>query len=144
MSGQDTRSPAQWRKAKLAQIHVAKKQLDMDDDSYRALLQRAAGVRSASDLDWQGFVAVLDELQRLGFKPSYKGGKRRTTPAADKDALVGKIKAYLATAGRTEAYADGISKRAFKVDRFEWLKVDQLYRLAQMLGMDAKRHGRPV
>jgi len=144
MSGQDTRNEQEWRRAKMAQIHVAKKQLDMDDDAYRDMLQRITGHRSAALADRSGIVAILVEFERLGFKPSYKGGKRRTTPAKEKEQLVSKIQAQLASAGRTEDYADAISKKAFRVDRFEWLKLDQLYRLAQMLGKDAARHGRPV
>jgi len=144
MSGHDTRGPAEWRRVKIAQIHVAKKQLGMDDDSYRDLLARIAGTRSAIHLDPAGMRAVLAEFERLGFAPSYRGAKRRTEPTEDKAPLVSKIKAQLAAANRTEDYADAISKRAFSVDRFEWLSVEQLYKLAQMLGKDAGRHGRPV
>ena len=144
MSGHDSRSPAEWRRVKIAQIHVAKKQLDMDEDSYRDMLERVAGVRSAIHLDLSGIRAVLDEFRRLGFQPSYKGAKRRTTPAPDREAMVGKVKAQLAAAGRQDAYADGISQRAFQVERFEWLKPEQLYRLIAMLSKDAARHGRGV
>ena len=38
------------KKAQLAKVHIAKQQLGMDDDSYRALLARVAGVKSAKDL----------------------------------------------------------------------------------------------
>lgn len=38
------------RAVNLAKIHIAKAQLGMDDDTYRALLARVAGVRSAKDL----------------------------------------------------------------------------------------------
>ncbi len=51
----------------LALIHVAKKQLGMDDADYRALLMRAAGVDSAEALDRRGFETVLAEFERLGF-----------------------------------------------------------------------------
>ncbi|MCO2667365.1 regulatory protein GemA, partial [Pseudomonas aeruginosa] len=37
------------RAVNLAKIHIAKAQLGMDDDTYRALLARVAGVRSAKD-----------------------------------------------------------------------------------------------
>jgi phage gp16-like protein len=53
---------------KLALLHVAKKQLAMTDDDWRAMLSRAAGYDSSADLDDIGFERVMLELRRLGFK----------------------------------------------------------------------------
>lgn len=53
---------------KLSIIHVARAQLAMEDADYRQLLQRAAGVTSAKDLDEVTFELVLAELRRLGFR----------------------------------------------------------------------------
>lgn len=58
----------------IALIHVAAHQLGMGDADYRALLVRAAGVRSASGLDAAGFVAVMRRFEALGFA---KGKARR-------------------------------------------------------------------
>jgi len=52
-------------------IHVAKKRLDMDDESYRALLQRVSGVRSSKQLDAIDFDNVMREFDRLGFKSDF-------------------------------------------------------------------------
>lgn len=52
----------------LALVHVAKKQLGLDDAAYRAALERAAGVRSARDLDGPGLDAAMAEFTRLGFR----------------------------------------------------------------------------
>jgi hypothetical protein len=49
-------------------IHVAKQQLHMADEAYRALLARAAGVSSSAQLDEAGFAAVMTEFERLGFR----------------------------------------------------------------------------
>lgn len=54
--------------AKKSVIHVAKHQLHMADEDYRALLARAAGVTSSAELDAQGFEAVMAEFERLGFR----------------------------------------------------------------------------
>lgn len=51
-------------------IHAAKRELQMEDADYRALLLRVAGVESAKDLDGRGFTAVMKELRRLGFVES--------------------------------------------------------------------------
>lgn len=62
--------PAPERKAQLAQIHIAKDQLGMDEDTYRAMLWVVGRVRSAADLDLPGRMRVLEHLKASGFKPS--------------------------------------------------------------------------
>jgi len=49
-------------------IHVALKRLGMEDDDYRSLLLRVAGVTSSAELDGEGFGALMDEFRRLGFE----------------------------------------------------------------------------
>jgi len=51
-----------------AVVHVAKHQLNMADEDYRALLRRAGGVGSSAELDEAGFTAVMAEMERLGFR----------------------------------------------------------------------------
>lgn len=51
----------------LARIHVLKKQAALDEDSYRDLMQRETGKRSAKDLtaaERRAFIGVLTGLQR--------------------------------------------------------------------------------
>jgi len=124
------------RNRDLAKIHVAKKQLGIDDDTYRDMLWTIARVRSAADLDAAGRLAVLDHLQSRGFKPRRKG---RSTPAVDKAALVSKIRAQLGD--RPDAYADGMSRKMFGVERFEWCTPQQLWKIVAALNYDAKRKG---
>ncbi len=130
----------------LAKIHIAKAQLGLDDDTYRALLARIAGVRSAKDLNRRQIGAVLAEFERLGFKPKAAKKAGRTAPKAapDRQALIGKIEAFLAEAKRPWSYADAMALRMFKVERVEWCDGDQLRRLIAALGYDAKRNGRPT
>ena len=56
------------RQRDLAKIHIAKKQLGLDDDTYRAMLERVAGVGSAADLDAAGRRKVLTHLRKAGFR----------------------------------------------------------------------------
>lgn len=72
------------RQNMLAKIHIAKKQLQMEDDAYRALLQSVAGVSSAAKLDFHGLNAVLNRLQALGFKA--KRNPLKTGPTSSKKA----------------------------------------------------------
>jgi hypothetical protein len=60
----------------------------------------------------------------------------------EKQPLVGKIKALLTDQKKTWAYADGISKRMFKIDIVEHCKIDQLYKVVQALSVYQKRKGK--
>jgi phage gp16-like protein len=73
------------RRRDLAAIHVGKKQLAMDDDTYRAMLWSIARVRSAGDLDFAGRKQVLEHLRKCGFSGTQKRGAQ--------DALSRKIRA---------------------------------------------------
>lgn len=132
------------RNGKLSKIHIAKKDLCLDDDTYRALLQRVSGVRSAKDLSPRQIDAVLQEFDRLGWQsaPAKQAGRKIATPATDRKKLMGKVNAFLAESERSWAYADGLALRMFKVERVEWLDAEQLHKMVAALSYDAKRHGR--
>lgn len=49
-------------------IHVAKRDLAMDDDAYRALLQRVGGAESSKDMSIVGLEKVIFNMKRLGFR----------------------------------------------------------------------------
>jgi phage gp16-like protein len=133
------------RNLDLSKIHIAKKDLALDEDTYRAMLQRVAGVSSAKDLSPLKTSAVLTELVRLGWKPKKaKVGRAAPKVAPDREKLVSKIEAFLAEAGREWAYADGMALRMFKVERVEWLDARQLGSMVSALTYDAKRNGRPI
>ncbi|MEA1988067.1 MAG: regulatory protein GemA [Pseudomonadota bacterium] len=69
------------RQSNLAKIHIAKKDLGMADDAYRAMLLDVAKVDSASKLDFHGQYAVLQRLKELGWKPkSRKIGPKARKP----------------------------------------------------------------
>jgi phage gp16-like protein len=62
----------------LAKIHIAKKQLCFDDDTYRALLGRITGKTTSGNMSEKERLAVLEEMKRQGFKPASKaGGNKR-------------------------------------------------------------------
>jgi len=61
------RTPAERRRAALAKLHCAKRDLRLDDDAYRAILRQVTGKESAADLDAIELSAVLDKMAKLGF-----------------------------------------------------------------------------
>lgn len=61
------------RNTQIAKIKIAKKNLGMDEDTYRGMLEMVTGKRSAADLDFHQRNAVLHHLEKnLGWKPSRK------------------------------------------------------------------------
>ncbi len=56
----------------LAAIHVAKKQLGLDDDTYRAVLVRVTGKDSAGKMTEAERLRVVEELRGRGFKKTSK------------------------------------------------------------------------
>ena len=73
---------ADRRKQLIKLIHVARNQLSMPDDSYRALLLRVSGGKASScaDLGVMDLSKILAELESKGFKVK---GHRGTRPLAD-------------------------------------------------------------
>ncbi|MDP3329401.1 regulatory protein GemA [Parvibaculum sp.] len=58
------------RKKLYAKLHIAKKQLGLDDDAWRDLLERVTGDRSLKVLDDTQLKGLVEECRRLGFKPA--------------------------------------------------------------------------
>ena len=110
-------------RANQAKIHIARQQLGMDDEGYRALLARVAGVQSSKDLGARQVGAVLREFERLGFKPkpSIKAKGKPGNFAVMRGEIT-KIEALLTDLGLPWSYADSIAKRMFKIERCAWLK----------------------
>lgn len=128
------------RNSELAKIHIAKKQLGLDDETYRSMLWTVARVTSSKDLDQSGRRALLEHLRARGFKDQKPARKTRGRPRnIDASAQLGKVEAMLADAGRPWAYADGMAARMFGVDRVAWCNADQLQRIIAALVYDQKR-----
>jgi len=64
------KSSHDYRRAELGKIHIAKKELGLDDDTYRDILWAVCRVRSAADLDSQGRFKLLAHFNYLGWKPA--------------------------------------------------------------------------
>jgi phage gp16-like protein len=131
------------RKNELAKIHLAKKQLALDDDEYRAIMLSVTGKQSAADLDWQGRHKLLNHFKKIGFKVVAKAAQRpRPAVARNRQALIGKIEAQLAEAKLPWAYADAMAKRICKVDSIQFCTPEHLGKIISALSYSAKRHGR--
>ncbi len=67
------------RNAVIGKIHIAKKEMAVEDGSYRALLLRVTGKDSTKTMSQPELEAVVEEFKRLGFKPKNprKAGARK-------------------------------------------------------------------
>lgn len=108
----------------LAAIHCARRDLKLDEDTYRDMLEKVAGVRSAKDLDDAGRQRVLDHMRSLGAL------KATAFPRQPKNMHVKleltKVEALLAESKLSWAYADAIAKQMFRIQRVQWLDAVQL------------------
>ena len=63
--------------AKIALVHVAKRDLRLEEDFYRTLLEATAGVTSAKDLDDAGFDHLMRRFEKLGFTSTARERRQR-------------------------------------------------------------------
>jgi phage gp16-like protein len=72
-------------RALIAKIHIAKKQLQLDDDVYRSVLAHVAdGFTSCAKMNVKQLEAVLDHFKAKGFKPTKsKNGRRMSPPSGN-------------------------------------------------------------
>lgn len=130
--------PGDKRRRDLAAIHAGAKQLDMDEDTRRDLIQRITGHRSAGDLDDAGRAAVLQELRRLG-----AGGKRRHPGKPrnmDVRPMLTRIEQLLTAMQLPWAYADRLAQHMYRIERCAWLTTRaQLQGVIAALDAERKR-----
>ena len=128
--------------ADLAKIHIAKKQLAMDEDAYRSMLKSIGGVESAKDLSQAAVGRVLAHLKRCGFKTVTKKSDRKQ---AD-DAQSRKIRALWLQLHQLGAVRDPSEqalaawiKRMGKIDALQWLPTDVASKAIEELKQWIKR-----
>lgn len=141
------------RTVQLGRIHVAKKQLGLDEREYRALLVRASadpvtglgGLDSSAHMTAEQRNAVLREMVRLGFRADAAQQRKRVFAGCPKNIkavpLLRKIEALLADGRRPWSYAHAMAQHMFHVTRVEWCNSHQLHKLVSALQADANRRG---
>lgn len=69
---------------KIALIHVARRELRLDEDLYRAILRDVAGVASSKDLTEAGFLALMARFERSGFKGQPGAAPAKPEPLSER------------------------------------------------------------
>lgn len=142
--------PAPARNSTLAQIHIAKKDLALDDTTYRAMLWTVARVKSAAELDHAGREAVLAHLRARGWKPaprkpaatSPNAGAPHNLHSAARGPQLQKIGALLASAQRPWAYGHSMARRMFGLANLALANEAQLQKLIAALEIDRARRAK--
>lgn len=132
------RSGTQLRKAELAQIHIARAQLGLDEETYRAVLWTVGRVKSAKDLDWTGRKKLLEHFRAKGWKPAPpKGAKAAKPVSGGQEGMIRALWSDLHDAGKVrepgEAALGSWLKRNRLPERVEWLDTKQLTRAIEAL-----------
>jgi phage gp16-like protein len=126
------------RKKDLARIHLLKKDLGLDDDSYRDMLEKLTGKRSAGKLTGPERNKVVLYMNRNQRRRDYPGRPNNT----DSNAQLKKIEALLAEAKRPWEYARAIAEHMHGKKRLEFCDSAELSGVITALIKDAERHGR--
>lgn len=131
------------KKILMAKIHIAKKDLHLDDDTYRDVLWRVTGKRSCKDMTIAQLQDVVKDMEKSGFKPKAapKHGKKPSV-VGKREPLMGKIHAMLTDMGLHWNYAHGMADSMFKIKRLQWLNDSQLYKLTQALSVHQQREAK--
>lgn len=134
----------QRRRGLLAKIHVAKKQLSLDEDDYRQILMDETGCASAGDCDVAQLERVTRRLEALGFKPLPKSAPRGAAqhPMARKARALWISLYHLGVArSPSEKALEAFAKRQLGCERLVWAKQSHGFRLIEALKAMAERGG---
>ncbi len=126
------------RKALLAKVHIAKKQLGMDDTTYRAMLEHNFGVESASKLGLKKLVQFCSILEAKGAVFTQKNNTKKQAatienekfypiadadPACDQKRMIAAL--WCEELGYKAGSLDTRAKKQFGVEKFTWLKKQE-------------------
>lgn len=138
-----------------AKIHIALKELGIDDDAYRDMLRLHFGVESATAINDRQMIVLLNKLRAKGWRPrkgktvkhGRKGSRRKSDnyinikpgPGARQQRY---ILALWSALGYDVEKLHRRCKKQFGVDRFEWLTDhDELHVLITDLQQRCKKAG---
>lgn len=134
-------APDPHRRTMIAKLHLARKDLRLEEEDYRLVLQRVTGKRSASDLSAAQLDAALKEMGRLGWRAKPASG-RVSNPAANKArAMLISLGLMGVIRNSSEQALNAFARRQIGVDRLSWADQSQVYKLIEALKAIANRNG---
>lgn len=139
------------RRAAVTKVQIARKELGLDDDTYRAMLERITGRASSADCTDAQLGLVLDEMKAKGWKPRVvqggrSGPRRKPGPAAHPVARKARalwISLHQLGVVRdpSEAALEAFGRRQLGVERLRWAVPSEANGLIEALKAMADRAG---
>lgn len=131
------------RRLMIAKIHVAKKQMALGDDDYRAMLIRVTGCGSSKDCSLSELRAMVEAMKAQGFKAAKPSTLRMADHPSAKKARALWISLYHLGAidNPSEQALEAFAKRQMKVERLSWANQSESYKLIEALKAIAQRNG---
>ncbi|MHA7915536.1 gp16 family protein [Alloalcanivorax xenomutans] len=131
-------SAADIRRRELAQIHIARKELGMDEETYRLMLHDTAGVTSSADLTPWDRSKVLARMRKLGWQPkTARRPRRRITAQTPQDRMIRGLWLELADLGavrdRSEGALGRYVARQTGIDAQNWISGEQAEQVIESL-----------
>jgi phage gp16-like protein len=127
------------RNAELGKIHIAKKDLSLDDETYRSMLWTCARVHSSAELDHAGRAKVLDHLKARGWKPKPAAKSKSSVKLSNEPqhkmirGLWLQLHANGIVIDPSEKAIARFIKNQTKIDRLEWLSGRQASQIIERL-----------
>ena len=137
-----TKTPANARQRLIKLIHVGRRELGLDEPTYRTMLASAGKADSTSAMGVPALMAVLERMKATGFKIRPKAGDRPQTINRDASkvrALWLFLHALGAVRDPSEAALAAYVKRIAKVDDLRWARGDAVTALIETLKKWAMR-----
>lgn len=116
-------------------IHIARRELALDDDTWRAMLMSITGETSTRKMGFIQLSDILETLKRRGFRVRSSGVRSQASyPQAKKlRALWRDMHAQGIVRDSTDAALCAWLKRETGIDRIEWLQPPQASRAIEKL-----------
>jgi phage gp16-like protein len=123
------------RRGLLATVHCARKDLALDEDTYRLVLEQATGKRSAADLTDAELVQIIEGFRQRGWQPAIRKSHKPSDKAHVRKvwALWGDLCKRGALRKPTRDALRSFVKRLTGVSDPEWLTVAQSRRVIESL-----------
>ncbi len=134
------------RNVMIAKIHLAKKQLGLDDDTYRSIIQQAVGKDSSAKCTDKQLVKIIEKLKEKGWsdqKPrtiNDKARKERKSYEKSNKPSISKIYALWGVLQRSgkikskdKAALDVFVRKYTGIDHVKWLDEVQAQKIIEML-----------
>lgn len=140
-------APNPQRRALIAKVHIAPKQLGMTEEDYRGVMRRVTGKISAADCSLPQLQALVGEFERMGFRTVASARKPAAAKRAD-HAVARKARALWVSLGmlcaiedHSEHALEAFARRQMGCKRFQWIDQSQADKIIEALKAVAERHG---